>query len=123
MPSSNRPCDAWSSETAWRASTAGWRKASQSTSDPTRSRAVWAASHAVVTIASYIGWSSAIGGARWSMPVMPTKPAASAARARATSCSKDSRICGRKRLNSIRDIVPAPGTRVGDPSGAAVVAV
>ena len=62
----------------------GWRNASHSTSDPTRSRSVCAASHVVVTIASNIGWSSASGGTRWSMPVMPTNPAASAARARAT---------------------------------------
>ena len=41
-----------------------------------------AASQVVVTIASYIGCSAAIGGARWSMPVIPAKPAASAARAR-----------------------------------------
>src|SRR5579883_919186 len=36
------------------------------------------------------------------MPAMPTKPAASAARACATIRSKESRICGRKRKNSIR---------------------
>src|SRR5205085_540681 len=72
------------------------------TNEPTRTRSVRAASHVVVTIASYIGWSSAMGGARWSMPVIPTKPAASAACARATSLSNDIRICGRNRLNSIR---------------------
>src|SRR5215469_11856130 len=35
------------------------------------------------------------------MPMIPVNPAASAARARVTSWSKDSRICGRKRLNSM----------------------
>ena len=35
---------------------------------------MWAASQVVVTIASYMGWSSAIGGARWSMPVIPDEP-------------------------------------------------
>ena len=92
-------------ETAWRASTAGWRSASHSTSDPTRIRSVCAASHVVVTIASNIGLSSASGGARWSIPVTPTNPAASAARARATRSSNDSRICGRNRLNSM--VMPA----------------
>ena len=54
-----------------------------------------------MTIASNIGWSSASGGTKWSMPVIPTKPPASAARARATRSSNDNRICGRNRLNSI----------------------
>ncbi len=52
MPSSKRPPEAWSSDTAWRASTAGWRKASQSTRWPMVSRVVWAASQAAVTMAS-----------------------------------------------------------------------
>ena len=47
-----------------------------------------AASHVLVTIASYIGLSSASGGTRWSMPATPVNPAASAARARATRSSK-----------------------------------
>src|SRR5215470_7928652 len=46
------------------------------------------------------------------MPVIPANPAASAALARATSWSKVSRICGRKRLNSMAVMcgtVLAPG--------------
>ena len=48
-----------------------------------------------VTIASYIECCSAPGGARWSMPAIPVKPADSAARAEATRRSNDIRICGR----------------------------
>ena len=48
------------------------------------SRSVRAASHVAVVIASNIGWSSASGGARWSISAMPSKPAASAACARST---------------------------------------
>src|SRR3954468_23508279 len=88
-------------DTASRASTAGCRNASHNTNDPTRSRSVCAASHVVVTIASNIGWASAIGGTQWSMPVTPTKPPVSAVCARLTSWSNERRICGRKRLNSI----------------------
>ena len=40
------------------------------------------------------------------MPVMPSNPAASAARARSTSWSNESRICGRNRLNSMAGILP-----------------
>ena len=63
---------------------------------------MWAASHVLVTIASYIGLSSASGGTRWSMPATPVNPAASAAWARATRSSNDSRIWGRKSTNSMR---------------------
>jgi len=62
---------------------------------------VWAAIQALVTIASNMGWSSAMGGARWSIPEMPTNPAASAARARSTNWSKVIRIWGRNRVNSM----------------------
>jgi hypothetical protein len=77
------------------ASVAGWRKASQSTREPIFSRSVWAATQALVIIASYIGWASAFGGVMWSMPAMPAKPAASAPLAAAIRRSKESRICGR----------------------------
>ena len=50
-------------ETASRAKTAGWRKESQRTSDPTRRRSVRLASQAFVIIASDMGWLSARGGA------------------------------------------------------------
>ena len=95
MPSSKRPPEAWSSVTASRASTAGWRNESHSTSEPTRRCRVWAASQAFVIIASNIGELAASGGARWSMPATPAKPAASAARARSTSWSMVRRIWGR----------------------------
>src|SRR5258708_1321750 len=91
-PRAWRPPEAWLTDPASRASTAGSRNEAHSTSEPTLSRSVCAASQVLVTIASYIGWSSAMGGARWSMPVIPTKPAASAAWARATSWSNDIRI-------------------------------
>ncbi len=100
MPSSNLPPDRWSSVTAWRASTAGCRKESHSTRWPSRSRSVAAASQVTVVRASYIGWSAAAGGYRWSITASPVKPAASAARARSTRASGDSRIWGRKRWNS-----------------------
>ena len=64
------------------------------------SRSVRAASHVAVVIASNIGWSSASGGARWSINAMPSKPAASAACARSTMASMVIRICGRKRWTS-----------------------
>jgi hypothetical protein len=64
-------------------------------------RVVWAASQEAVTMASHIGWSSAIGGARWSISAMPSNPAASAACALATIASIDRRIWGRKRWASI----------------------
>jgi len=56
---------------------------------------VCAASQVFVTIASYIEWLSAAGGARWSMPAMPANPADSAACAEATRRSNDIRSCGR----------------------------
>ena len=61
IPSSNRPPEAWSMETASRARTAGCRNESQRTSDPTRRRSVLLASHVLVTIASNMGWFSARG--------------------------------------------------------------
>ena len=64
IPSSNRPPDAWSIATASRASIEGWRNASHSTRLPTFNVLVCAASHMLVLIASYIGWSNASGGTR-----------------------------------------------------------
>ena len=87
-------------ETASRARTAGCRNESQRTSDPTRRCSVLLASHVLVIIASNMGWFSARGGVRWSMPATPANPAASAARARSTIWSIVSRICGRKTQNS-----------------------
>ena len=81
--------------TASRASTAGWRKESQSTSEPTRRAVVRLATQALVTIGSNMGDASAPGGARWSMPATPANPAASAARARSVSSSIVMRIWGR----------------------------
>ncbi len=46
-----------------------------------------AARNVFIVIASYIGWSTASGGARWSMPHMPVKPTASA-----TSRALDQRV-------------------------------
>ena len=100
-PSSNRPPEALSRVTAWRASTAGCRRASHNTRCPTTSRSVCAATQVAVVIASCIGCASAIGGARWSMNAMPVKPAASAARARSTIASMGRRIWGRNRKNSL----------------------
>ncbi len=54
-----------------------------------------AASQAFAVIGSNIGVLSAPGGARWSMPAIPEKPAASAARARSTIWSIVMRIWGR----------------------------
>ena len=82
-------------ETASRARTAGCRNESHRTSEPTRRRSVRPASQALVIIASNMGWLSASGGAMWSMLAMPSNPAASAARARATIWSMVRRICGR----------------------------
>ena len=64
MPSSKRPPEAWSSETTWRASTAGFRNESQSTRWLTRSVVVRASTQPAISIASHMGWLSAIGGAR-----------------------------------------------------------
>ena len=64
MPSSKRPSDAWSSVAASRASTAGCRKESHSTREPTRSVRVWAAIYVFTVMASNIGDDSAPGGAR-----------------------------------------------------------
>ena len=81
MPSSKRPPERWSSDTASRARTAGCRNESHSTRDPTLRCRVWVANHALVIMASNMGELSASGGAMWSMPAMPAKPAASAWRA------------------------------------------
>ena len=95
MPSSKRPFEAWSRETASRASMAGWRKESHSTSEPTLRLLVRPATQVLATIGSNMAWLSASGGARWSMPAMPWKPAASAAWARSTIWSMVRRIWGR----------------------------
>ena len=58
---------------------------------------VWASTQPAMLIASHMSWSRAIGGARWSMNEMPSKPAASAASARSTIASWVIRICGRNR--------------------------
>src|SRR5262245_47410694 len=64
-----------------------------------------------VDMASYIVCCGASGGSRWSMPDMPVKPAASAARARPTRSSSDMRICGRKRWNSGGTALPDVAVR------------
>jgi hypothetical protein len=53
---------------------------------------VAAANQVTVVRASYIGWSAAPGGNRWSITASPVKPAVSAVRARSTRASGDRRI-------------------------------
>ena len=56
---------------------------------------MWAANQVLVAMASNMGEDSASGGARWSMPAMPEKPAAWATRARSTRSAMLIRIWGR----------------------------
>src|SRR5437016_5889735 len=113
MPSSNRPAEAWSIATAWRASTAGARIASHSTRWPIFNVEVRAASHMAEAMASYIGLSSASGGARWSMRAMPgIPPLRRAARGRPALPSSSASAEGTERTRSPRHHTEPRGRRV-----------
>ena len=82
-PSSTRPFERWSSETAWRATTHGRRRGSGVTIGPRMIRSVPAAMAASRTHGSWTGSGVALKR-MWSHRKKPSHPAASASRASST---------------------------------------
>ena len=88
IASSSRPWLAWSTVTAWAASTDGCRYVTPVTSRPSRIREVADASAASVVIPSkQLPGPSPYMGTKWSKPHMPSKPRSSQRRTRPSRSS------------------------------------